>query len=149
MGYLYATDYAPAHAHEGYLMGVLGEGAEQHAPIHAPPEREQLAGRVTGWRVACVCGWRGPHWPRTDVPTPDDAATPPEALEESAATAWRGHVHTVLPALAVYETATRATADRAELDAAVTRARAAGASWNTIGTATGMSRRAAHERWGD
>jgi hypothetical protein len=37
---------------------------------------------------------------------------------------------------------------RAELPAAVAVARAAGASWADIGTALGMSRQAAHERFG-
>lgn len=48
--------------------------------------------------------------------------------------------------------AVRATAgvrrSEARLDEAVAVAREAGATWTQIGTATGMSRQAAHERWG-
>lgn len=42
----------------------------------------------------------------------------------------------------------RVRASEERLDDAVAAARAAGATWMQIGSATGMSRQAAHERWG-
>lgn len=42
----------------------------------------------------------------------------------------------------------RVRASESRLDEAVAAARAAGATWQQIGQSTGMSRQAAHERWG-
>lgn len=122
--------------------------------------------RFVGWRAACVCGWRGERfWSRAEVVatdslyaeqvtlSPSSASVAPESVGgpeegEGAQGQWRRHLGEALPGLAVPDAAVRLAEARGELDTAVGRARAAGASWTVIGDAAGLTRQSAHERWG-
>lgn len=112
-----------------------------------------------GWRGLCSCGWTGPLWRRTPLPPahnpglhtvyadPGQYAIPPDGTEDAIAGEWRGHLPP--PELAaVTAAADAARKAAADLDDAVRRAHASGASWAAIGAAAGMSRQAANERWG-
>jgi hypothetical protein len=56
------------------------------------------------------------------------------------------HTAKALHVVTVYAGKARVTA--ADLDAAVQTARAAGATWQQIGDAAGLTKQAAHQRWG-
>lgn len=145
MGWTHDTGYRPAYDHEGYPASVLDDGTDTSTWTRAIGER------VTGWRAACECGWRGQFYPRAEWPTPTGVA--PEAVdgfETGGGTyaEWSAHLAAALPELVVHDAARRLAAARDELERAVDTARAAGTSWSTIGDAAGMSRQAAHERWG-
>ncbi|WP_405180965.1 hypothetical protein OG225_07175 [Nocardia sp. NBC_01377] len=101
--------------------------------------------------------WSGPTWTR--VATAEEAdparrrvyAPDPYGLDEAAEDQimvdWLNHI---APTRGTYEIelAAREVADaQIRLTDAVREARAAGASWEAIGTAAGMSRQSAHERW--
>jgi len=147
VGWVHDTDYAPACEHEGYPAAVLDDGTE--TSVHTEPIRI----RVSGWRAACECGWRGTQfWPRsafrgwTSSIAPDEVAG--FATGHGAYGEWFEHLHAVLPGLAVHDAAQELADARETLDQAVATARASGASWTLIGNAAGITRQAAHERWG-
>jgi hypothetical protein len=115
---------------------------------------------VTGWRALCSCGWEGPLWQRvTDrkaaAPTRHrvfvpflGVACPSVDVEEAIRSEWMAHAG---PADAVRELGTAAEAlkqAQERLKRKVVQARAAGVSWALIGASVGMTRQAAHERWG-
>lgn len=147
MGWIHDTDYVPACGHEGYPATVLDDGTE--TSVHT----ETIQNRVTGWRAACECGWRGTQfWPRaafrdwTSSIAPDEVAG--FATGHGAYGEWFEHLHAALPGLAVHDAAQELAAARETLDQAVATARASGASWTLIGKAAGITRQSAHERWG-
>ena len=124
-------------------------------------QMDTVDGRTAiGWRWVCSCGQAGPVWwraptaadhspARHQVHAPGTGATadPPDDLEEAIRAEWLAH----LPTPAIAEVSAAAAAARkadADLAAAVRRARDAGESWAAIGTAAGMSRQAANQRWG-
>lgn len=128
--------------------------------LDTDPEPGVADGRTAiGWRGVCECGWRGPLWARvTDPlegnlaarkvfdPAPSEWADVPAALEERIYQEWRGHLPG--PALAdVRAAAEDLRKAEARLDEAVARARADGCSWADVGTAAGITRQSAHERW--
>jgi hypothetical protein len=126
---------------------------------------------VVGWQVACDCaagrgsraGWRGQRWTRGDVDdvqarmlrVPDDRVDDLTHADDLPAgkllyDEWMSqHLG---PAFVELTKVTAATTDVEEaqtrLSNAVAAARAAGASWESIGAASGMKRQSAHERWG-
>ena len=65
MSWVHETGYGPALDHEGGVADVLEAGTDPSTPP------DQLDPRVTGWRAACRCGWRGTQfylrsdWPDT------------------------------------------------------------------------------------
>ena len=146
MEWTHDTGYGLAYAHEGYPAAVLDDGTD--TAVH----HGGMGNRVTGWRAACDCGWRGAgFWPRAEFPGSSSIA--PDEVDgfESGGgvfAEWSAHLHATLPGLAVHDAAERLTHARDELDQAVVTARRAGASWAVIGTAAGLSRQSAHERWG-
>jgi hypothetical protein len=104
---------------------------------------------VTGWRMACECGWRG----RVTYPVPDDGRKYPDPTEDEEETlllpSWQAHV---APFRAVEKLADLADEARSlddRLTAAVRLARSAGASWSTIGHELGMTKQGAQQRYGD
>ncbi|WP_017559845.1 hypothetical protein [Nocardiopsis baichengensis] len=156
MGWVHATGYEPAYDHEGYAAAVLDDGTDTGT---WSAETTGLRGeRVTGWRAACSCGWRGEDLHRAeDYPGATGAApVRVEGVEPGAApplhgrscyAAWDAHLRRVLPELAVHDALADEKAGRGPVDRAVRAARAAGASWTAIGRAAGTTRQAAHERW--
>lgn len=161
MGWTWDTGYGPAYAHEGYAAAVLDDGT-------VTGTHDALTnGRFVGWRAACDCGWRGPgYWSRAEALATDPAyrasverypaaaSIAPDSVEgdedgDGALGQWRAHLATAVPALAVHDAAQRLTDAREQLDQAVRTARSSGTSWAAIGDAAGMTRQAAHERWGD
>ncbi len=111
---------------------------------------------VIGWQVLCECGWRGPTWDRaTTVPTESgyadaEAAYLPDGttVEDAAQEAWREHVAPHSARTDLCTAAHEATAARRRLDDAVHTARSYGVTWAQIGADVGLTRQAAHERWG-
>ncbi|MEV7011969.1 DUF6225 family protein [Streptosporangium sp. NPDC051022] len=121
---------------------------------------EGVDGRTAiGWRGACECGWRGPLWVRVHSPQEQNTTDrriwwddinrygdTPADVEEAILAEWRGHLEP--PALADVRAAARAAdAATARLTAAVRAARAERRSWADIGSAVGITRQSAHERW--
>jgi hypothetical protein len=135
------------------------EEAASAGPRTRPPAAVIDGGTAIGWRGLCTCGWTGPLWRRTPLPPahspalhtvyadPGRYASPPDGTEAAIGEEWRGHLPPPeLVAVAAAAGAARTAA--ADLDDAVRRAHASGASWAAIGAAAGMSRQAANERWG-
>ncbi|MFE7203802.1 hypothetical protein ACFU8R_26395 [Pseudonocardia alni] len=160
MGWIWDTGYDPAYDHEGYAAAVLDD--ETVTGTHDGRTND----RFVGWRAACDCGWRGTQfWSRAEVLAtdpvyaeqvtryPSSASIAPESVDgteggDGALGQWRAHVVDVLPGVEVHDAAAWVSEARDELDAAVGRARAAGASWTVVGEAAGLTRQSAHERWG-
>ena len=115
---------------------------------------------AVGWLGLCSCGWRGPLWRRVPSASAADPARrlvywaspttwakPADSTSDAIRQEWKDH----LPSPAIAGVRAAAAADRkagADLDDAVARARLDGESWAAIGDAAGMTRQAAHERWG-
>lgn len=115
---------------------------------------------VTGWRALCSCGWEGPAWRRVSERGTTNllrrrafvpflgVASPSVDVESAIRAEWGTHAG---PAAAITELETAAEAlEQAQerLTHKVIQARAAGLSWAKIGVSVGMTRQAAHERWG-
>lgn len=115
---------------------------------------------VTGWRALCSCGWEGPLWRRvSDRETANllrrrayvpflGVASPSVGVEAAIRSEWFAHAR---PADAVGELEAAAESlkqAQERLNRKVLQARAAGVSWASIGASVGMTRQAAHERWG-
>lgn len=134
-----------------------------------PPSRPQS--EVVGWQVACDCApghgrrtiWRGQPWTRGDVDdvrvrtlrVPDDRVDDLTSADDLPAgkllyDEWvQQHLGPAFAELADVRAAVAAVDEaRGRLNEAVAAARAAGASWESVGAATGMTRQSAHERWG-
>ena len=149
MGWTHDTGYDPAYAHEGYPAAVLDDGTDTaaHTAAHTAAMRE----RVSGWRAACDCGWRGGQfWPRAEYP--GSASTAPAEVDgfdtdTGAFAEWSAHLQTELPGLAVHDAAQDLEWASRRLDQAVADARRAGASWTVIGVAAGLTRQSAYQRW--
>ena len=133
------------------LVGVAGDpdGEEQVSSDH-----------VVAWVPECTCGWRGTIWERvTELHLADDAAQrgwrplgevgdEPPHVEEFAHAEWRRHLQPHDAAAAVGRAAEAVAEHQRQLEAAVIDARRLGLSWEKIGAAVGITRQAAHERWG-
>lgn len=123
-----------------------------------------------GWRGICECGWLGPLWQRVNASEQHDPAAhrihapdvdvplfpegldrlqygdAPEEVEEAIYQEWRAHLEPEhLAAIRIEARAVNAA--QARLTEAVRTAREAGASWADIGSAAGITRQSAHERW--
>jgi hypothetical protein len=161
--------------HEGYVArvfadGALGAGVAPEGVIVSElgdvvlgreDWEHRPAGEVVGFVAACECGWRGLPWTRVtspdrfdltarrvdasdeDVLYPDGTTT----IERLARLEWDKHTAPDEALVEVTVLAAEQAAVGRRLDAAVARARAAGASWDRIGTAAGITRQSAHERW--
>ncbi len=165
----YATDdgkhegAALAMFADGALGGTYGPGkkvavdeyADGTRAVHEADVRSE--DDVVGWRGWCSCGWRSPRsFTRVLVPELEDRANKvvyeespfaPMWLEDEIHAEWKAHIAPDVATTAV-ATAARTAANAArELDDAVVAARLAGASWDAIGRAAGITRQSAHERW--
>lgn len=143
MSWIPDTDFEAAYEHEGFVASVADDGKR------LPNVNSDTAPLVRGWRAECVCGWRSEkHYPISDYPGEDGLAEP-AGVDDACRELWRAHLRAAVPALAVHDAATALERAKADLDNAVIDARVAGASWDRIGQAAGVSRQSAHERWGD
>lgn len=146
------------------------DGSVEFLELVAPvggrwPEREEQVSsdRVCRWVVSCTCGWRGSSWERVselheaseaerrewrEWRPRGDVGDEPQHVEETAHTEWRRHLEPHEAAAAISRAAEAVALHQRELDAAVLDARRRGLSWEKIGGAAGISRQAAHERWG-
>lgn len=114
--------------------------------------------QVVGWQGRCECGWSGLPWKRVDDPAAanwdarrvyaDSKHHAPEPVEDAIYTEWKIHIAPDLALTDVDSAAADVATATKRLNEAVAAARAAGASWAGIGAAVGISRQAAHERWG-
>ncbi len=157
--------------------GAAGSGlAPEGIPVEVAPDgssipnNEQVCrapGEVTGWRLVCDCGTGAQGWvsPNTWTRVPSTALEDLDArkvhcddddtwiddrpgVQRLAVAEWeQDHL---APTTAVDEIRhAREESQRAagRLDDAVQAARANGVAWSSIGSAAGMSRQSAHERW--
>lgn len=112
---------------------------------------------VVGWRAQCECGWVGPRWYRVTDSIDHNPAEhrifdleggdPPLEVEDLIHDEWRAHAAPDEALADLAAAASEANAARQRLDQAAATARRAGASWEAIGRACGISRQSAHERW--
>lgn len=138
----------------GVLVARIGDRELDSDDWQYRPEAE-----VTGWVMACDCGWRGQPWTRATSLADQDLAARrayspgdnygdgPREIEDACHTEWLAHIrpHQVLAEISTL-TAEHADVDQRLADA-VGRARAVGVSWTDIGAAAGITRQSAHERW--
>lgn len=147
---------------EDVRMGVVAvEGISGVFPRHPNIKTHEMVpdDQIVGWCAACTCGWRGPRWSRVDTSRQAALskrlaylpslgfAVPSVAVEEALRLEWEKHA---FPAAAISElsAAVRAAEEAARrLERGVASARKAGVSWAHIGSALGISRQSAHEKW--
>lgn len=123
--------------------------------IEIVPDRE-----IIGWQGRCECGWQGQRWARVSLADQENAAArkifvpadefadAPSRVEDAVWDEWKAHLRPVQAREAVREAVRASAAAGRALTAAVAAARDANVSWADIGQAAGISRQAAHERWG-
>jgi hypothetical protein len=139
--WIHDTGYGPALDHEGGVADVLENGTDPSTPP------DQIGPRVTGWRSACQCGWRGTQfylrseWPSTEY------ALAPEEVEQHCIAEWERHLRIALPMLAIHDLTHHIAQAQDDLVHAVRAAQSAGVSWTVIGEAAGITRQSAHARW--
>lgn len=133
--------------------------------------------QIVGWELRCDCSipsrydeftirsstWIGPRFERVATAAVEDVTrgriySPAgdagyvddrEDVEQFVIAKWRAEHLAPLEALTEVNRLQRVIADAtADLAQAVVLARATGRSWEDIGRAAGISRQAAHERWG-
>ncbi|MFE3281243.1 hypothetical protein [Nocardia sp. NPDC059239] len=160
--------------HEGFVTawfpdGMLGTGFTGNTVFARMPctdgrklhdydrgeEVERPDSEVAGWQPVCECGWRGSLWRRVATEAEQDLTvyraysrdSLSDDFDEMLMVEWEQHI---APATAVHEvaliTAEIRDAEQRRVEA-VTRARAAGASWEAIAQAANITRQSAHERW--
>lgn len=134
--------------------GIVVKSGNFEAPDEVVPYSE-----VIGWRGRCECGWMGEFWTRVTDPAQtnpllrrifvaaDDYADAPTDVEDAIWAEWRLHIEPDTRLAAVRDAAGAVTRARSELDEAVRAAREAGVNWADIGSAVGITRQSARERW--
>lgn len=158
--------------HEGAALGLFADGAlagtyhaggvvvsEYADGTRAEPMADlRTNAEVIGWRAWCSCGWRGSTYTRAASSELEDRARrlayvltldpyAPSWVEDAVHDEWLTHVAPAA-AMADLAAAARDVAAAAErLDEAALNARRLGAAWGAIGSATAMTRQAAHLRW--
>lgn len=135
----------------GVTVARIGDRYLPVAEWQYRPEAE-----VTGWVTACECGWRGEPWTRVTAPDDQDLAARrvyspdvdgPQGFHDAGHAEWKEHIgpHEILTEIATLSHEHAEVGRR--LAETVARARAGGASWAEVGSAAGMTRQSAHERW--
>lgn len=136
---LYTESGEGLNDHEGYVAHILDTGASAGGTWTS-----EIGQNTVGWRCECSCGWTGPVYDSKGPHAPSD-----EQETTMMATDWAaGHARPLLPLADLGVLARQADEATANFHAGVRRARAAGVSWELIGTALGVSRQAAWERFG-
>lgn len=145
---------------DGYRVSYSADGAEAWELDEWRPDDA-----VVGWIGACTCGWRGQPWTRVADRAEEDLAArrafgdyvtedgrvlfdaDRDVVADAVHAEWKQHIY---PELLLAEVAALAQ-EHAEagrrLAEAVGRARAVELSWSDIGTAAGITRQSAWERW--
>ena len=169
MGY----EHEDAPGHEGWVGsvfadGTLSSGTSTGAGVYAEgytylphddndtstwgvidPTYLRPYSDITGWVVRCECGWKGVTRPlvlerdvdpRWNEPSSDREA---ELMDE-----WRRHIAPMTRTGRVRDLAERLADVQAQLWDAVRESRDAGASWSDVGSALGVSKQAAQQRYG-
>ena len=139
------TDGRLASTHNG--QGVIVEGITGNYPKDGLMKGwEQVpADDVTGWRIACSCGWQGTTF---IARKPGETTFVDEQVEDDTLyPEWRAHIEPFQARYALEDAFWESKKAAIKVDEAVARAREAGVSWNDIGMATHMTKQAAHERW--
>ena len=141
MSWVHDTGYGPALDHEGGVADVLEPGTDPSTPP------DQLDPRVTGWRSACQCGWRGTQFHlRSDWPDTEYALAP-EQVEQLCRIEWERHLRVALPVLAIHDLTQQIPEAHHDLADAVRAARATGVPWTTIADAAEVPPEVARKRW--
>lgn len=139
-----------------FFQGVTGKYPldESNPGQEVVPDAE-----IVGWHGACTCGWRAEPFTRaatqadadldqrSDYVPFEEYAGASHAVTDLIYEEWRAHIAPVEAIHGVKEAAREHRQAGIRLDKSVAAAKAAGASWADIGSATGMSRQSAHERW--
>jgi hypothetical protein len=138
-------DHRLASTHNG--RGVLVEGITGNYPEDDLMKGwEQVpADDVTGWQLACSCGWKGAGF--LSRRPGESTFAPGDAEDELFYPEWRAHIEPSQARYALEDAFWESKKAAIKVDEAVARAREAGVSWNDIGMATHMTKQAAHERW--
>lgn len=145
-----------APPHEGWVANIVADGrvsASSNAlgvfVTTAGGDEEHLPwDQVVVWRMTCECGWTGPSVPAFTDPEYGFRDCPDEIADSTMLPAWTAHV---APFEAVLELGTVcAEIDRLSRRAEdlVASARSAGVSWSQLGSAAGLTRQGAQQRWG-
>jgi hypothetical protein len=147
--------------------GSLSESPSQRRSLHAVPPLTTSPSDIVGWRIVCTCvgqassrAWRSALIAR--VPTPalsdlaayrlfvcDEEVSRVENLHAEALEGMWREEHVLNPDVIATVLAARAALDSAvnALDVSVASARRAGATWESIAAAVGMTRDSARIRW--
>lgn len=126
---------------------------------------------VIGWQLHCQCDssrtWQGSTWTRVRTADEQDLAARKLYADDSLDVLdiavqdnddddpvgaamfgeWLRHADSQQALTELRGAASAASAAARRLDAAAVQARRAGHSWDTVGTAAGIARQSAHERW--
>ncbi|HEY3561806.1 MAG TPA: hypothetical protein VGL05_30280 [Kribbella sp.] len=160
--YVFADGFAGSGwSVDGVMVTTNPDGSP--IPYGDRPASRPPAG-IVGWRVACNCdgrrgAWRGELWSRGEtsdvkrriLAVPDDQVDDIDGLPAGRLLhdQWVRHLGPAFAELVDVRAAAAAVElARDGLNAAVAAARAAGASWEAVGDAAGITRQSAHERWG-
>lgn len=169
MGY----EHEDAPGHEGWVGhvfadGILSSGTSTGAGVYAEgytylprddndtstwgvidPAYLRPYSEVTGWVVRCSCGWRGVTRPLALERDVDPRWNEPsDEREHELMDEWRLHIAPLTRTGRVRDLADQLADVQAQLWDAVREARNAGASWSDVGSALGVSKQAAQQRYG-
>ncbi len=161
MGWMHEHGEGAAAAVVGEELGVGSAGDGRGGEVVLLEDGGRVpASAISGWRGRCSCGWTGSLWRRAKRPETvrSDARwiysagiDPEDAELEGLYREWLDHAETVDSRSATLSALTAAARSyesaRAALDDAAAQARTAGASWDAIAQAVGITRQSAHQRW--
>ena len=151
---------------DGPVVGVLPGGAGHLVMVGGagrPTYLTRSPADLSAWRATCSCGgWASAPWTRVSSPADEDLAgmrvhaddadalavvERPDVIAAATALWLRDHLARLQAVAVVREAAQRVELALLALDDAVAGARRAGASWESIGAAAGITRQSAHARW--
>ena len=156
---LLASTFADGGLGSGYAGGKVLVARNAAGPLPRERWEHRPATAVTGWVMACSCGWLSRPWVRVDEPEEQDraarraysadAASPLDQIEQTTDGEWSGHIGPIRAAVLTEVSDLLAAGGDDRLTGAVRRARELGASWADLGAAAGVAATDARERWRD